>query len=147
MEATLSIQWQRLLSDGETCDRCRATEKELDKAVKRLKQSLPNLGLKVHFEKYELSDDEFQTNPRQSNRILINGKSLETWLQGDTGQSECCDVCGEEECRTVIVQNEEYEVVPTDLIVKAALKATSHLVSQTRSCCSDKQNQSSCCSC
>lgn len=147
MESTLTITWQRLLSNGETCERCRATEKMVEKAVKQLKQSLPKLGVQVTLEKESLSENEFHSNPTQSNRILINGKKLETWIQAETGQSECCDVCGEEQCRTVIVDNKESEVVPSDLIMKASLKAASNLKSQSQSCCSEQKNASSCCSC
>jgi hypothetical protein len=49
----LEIKWQRLLIDesGQTCPKCGSTEKELDKAVSALKQSLAPLGIEVILEK------------------------------------------------------------------------------------------------
>jgi hypothetical protein len=46
---TLTITWQRLLmdEDGRTCVRCGSTEKELERAVETLKQSLAPLGIEV----------------------------------------------------------------------------------------------------
>ncbi|MBL7156519.1 MAG: DUF2703 domain-containing protein, partial [Candidatus Omnitrophica bacterium] len=40
---TLTIKWQRLLSEGETCPRCGSTEKEVEKAVSMLRKSLAPL--------------------------------------------------------------------------------------------------------
>lgn len=48
---TLKIQWQRLIIDGQTCQRCGTTESEVDKAVQSLKQSLNPLGIEVALEK------------------------------------------------------------------------------------------------
>ena len=68
----------------------------------------------------------------RSNRILIEGRSLEDWLGGEVGQSPCGSCCaeiGEEvECRTVKVDGTTYEVIPAELIVRAGLQAASELV-------------------
>ena len=141
---TLKIRWQRLVSDGETCERCKSTEEEIEKAVKRLKQSLEPLGTDVILEKEALSEEEFGENPIESNKITIDGKPIEDWLNLDTGQSECCDVCGDEECRTVKVGGKEYETVPADLVINAGLKAASQ-VSQSSGCCSKSGPDTSCC--
>ena len=74
---TLKIRWQRLVSKGETCPRCGATGKEMEKALQTLEQSLAPLGIKVALEKQELNPAEFQKDPLQSNRIWIEGRSLE----------------------------------------------------------------------
>ncbi|MBE0504744.1 MAG: DUF2703 domain-containing protein [Desulfuromonadales bacterium] len=34
---------------------------------------------------------------------MINGKLLEEWIGGQTRQSQCCDVCGPNDCRTMAV--------------------------------------------
>ena len=83
------------------------------------------MGIAVSLEKTKLSPDEFKKNPIQSNRILFNGKTLEELIQAKTGQSQCCDECGDEECRTIETDGASIEVVPADLIVKAGLIAAS----------------------
>ena len=113
---TIFIEWQRLIIDKETCPRCGGTEQELEQAVKELDL----LGIKAELEKKELSEAEFKAAPGESNRILINGQTLEAWLQANTGRSRCCDACGDEECRTVEVSGKVYETIPAELIVRAA---------------------------
>lgn len=124
----LVIKWQRLLSKGKTCPRCGSTEKEIEMAISKLEQSLPVLGINVVLEKSEISDEEFRNNPSLSNKILINDKPIEDYLSGKSGQSKCCEVCGESECRTVEVDNKIYETIPHHLIIQAALVAASQLL-------------------
>ncbi len=126
MEKTLKIQWQRLIADGKTCPRCGSTETELAKAIPQLKKALKPLGIKVVFEKSKLTIEEFKKNPIQSNRILFNGHLLEDLIRAKTGQSQCCDQCGDEECRTVETEEGSLEVVPADLIVKAGMIVASN---------------------
>ena len=123
----LIISWQRLISGGSTFPRCGSTEKELGKAVPILRKALKPLGIAVSLEKSELTLDEFKKNPIQSNRILFNSKTLEELISARTGQSQCCDECGNEECRTIEADGSSLEVIPTDLIVKAGLIAASGL--------------------
>jgi uncharacterized protein DUF2703 len=124
----LKIKWRRLISEGETCPRCGSTEKEVDKAVSALGHTLAPLGIEVSLEKEELSVSEFKKDPLQSNRILINGRPLEDWLEGEAGHSPCCDVCGPSECRTLEVEGKRYEAVPAELIIRAGLIAASALI-------------------
>lgn len=140
---TLKIRWQRLVIDGETCERCGFTEVEVESAMSRLKDSLGPLGVKIKLEKEELSEENFKEKPRSSNAIFINGKPLEEWIDADTGESKCCDVCGDEDCRTVIVGDEEYEVVPSELIVEGGFKAVSE--KDTGRCCSTFKTTKGCC--
>jgi len=58
-----------------------------------------------------------------SNRIYIEGKPLENWLNAETGKSQCCDACGDNECRTLIYEGRIYEDVPVKLIVSGILEA------------------------
>ncbi len=124
----LTIIWQRLVSNGQTCRRCASTEKELENAIYILKQSLVPLGIVVYLEKYEFPITEFKKDPLRSNRIWINNKSLEEWIGGTVGQSSCCDVCSSSECRTIEIGREIYETIPANLIIKAGLLAASQLV-------------------
>lgn len=119
---TLTISWQRLVEGDNTCPRCGSTGDELDKAVLQLKEKLNPLGIEVILEKNELSPDEFKKDPEKSNRILFNGQLLEDVIGAQTGQSQCCDVCGDEQCRTVETKRQSFETVPAELIVEAGLK-------------------------
>lgn len=125
---TLNVKWQRLVSEGETCPRCGSTEKEVDKAVSTLSQSLAPLGIEVRLKKEELSVPEFKKNPLQSNRIWINNRLVEDWIGGKAGHSACCDVCGPSECRTLEMEGKIYEAIPADVIVQAGLLAAAEMV-------------------
>lgn len=123
----LTISWQRLIEEGNTCPRCGSTENELGDAVRQLKEKLASLEIDVILEKKELSLDEFKKDPVESNRILFNGRSLEDIIGAKTGQSQCCDVCGDEECRTVEINGQTHETIPAGIIVKAGLKVAADL--------------------
>ena len=117
----LIITWQRLISNGNTCPRCGLTETELDKAILQLKRKLNPLGIKVILKKIELTRQEFEKDPIQSNKILFNGKLLEDLINVKTGQSQCCDACGDNECRTVKIGDQSHETIPASVIIKAGL--------------------------
>lgn len=146
----LKINWQRLVSNSETCPRCGSTEDNLEKAVSRLKESIKPLGLNLKFNKEKLSVEEFKESPLESNKIIINDKPLEYWINGTVGESECCDVCGPTDCRTVTVNGDTYEEIPPELIIKAGLIAASNMIedSSSNSCCEEKSElkvNNSCC--
>jgi hypothetical protein len=145
----LRIMWQRLLIDesGQTCPRCGSTERELERAVRTLKQSLAPLGIEVILEKKALDPATFAKGVLESNRIWIAGKPLEEWLLAKVGQSPCCEVCGNAECRTVEVGENIYETVPADLIVRAGLVAASKMVAAgpEEACCPEPHNKSNEC--
>lgn len=125
---TLTIRWQRLLSDGATCPRCGSTESAVEEAVAALTQALAPLGMTVVLEKGEISPEAFARAPLQSNLILLNGRPLEAWLGASSGQSQCCEVCGPLECRTLEMGDEVFEAVPAALIVKAGLLAAAEIL-------------------
>ncbi|GER93822.1 DUF2703 domain-containing protein [hot springs metagenome] len=125
----LRIRWQRLVEgDGKTCPRCGNTEKELQDAFLRLKEALGVLGFQVEMEKYAITPEDFKKDPLSSNRIWINDKSLEEWLGARTGQSQCCDVCGDSECRTTVAGDHVYETIPASLVIKAGLIAAAEML-------------------
>jgi hypothetical protein len=132
---TLMIKWQRLLSKGQTCPRCGSTEDEVEKAVTVLGQVLKPLSIEVVLDKGELSVEEFEQDTLQSNKVWINGRLLEDWLGAQAGQSECCEVCGPNVCRTMVVAGEVHEVIPVELIVKVGLLAAAQLVDQQTCVC------------
>jgi hypothetical protein len=128
---SLSIIWQRLVTDGRTCDRCAATQREVERAVVILDQALPPLGIQPELEFAEIDEVSFKANPAESNRIIIAGKPMEEWLGASVGSSRCCSVCGDSECRTVELGGTTFEAIPERLILKAALIAASELLDDT----------------
>jgi hypothetical protein len=126
---SLPIVWQRLVdSEGQTCDRCGATYKGLQQAVAKLEEVFRPLGIDITFETREVDRDSFTADPSQSNRVWIAGKPVEEWLGARVASSPCCSVCGDSECRTIELGNDVFEVIPSELILKAALIAGSQLV-------------------
>lgn len=112
-----------MIEKGKTCPRCSSTELELSKALKILKRKLSLSGITITLKKERIGIKSFSDRPSESNRIWINGRPLEQWLKADVGQSPCCSTCGDVECRTVNVGKRQYEAIPSELIVKAALLA------------------------
>lgn len=120
----LPILWQRLVdAQGQTCPRCAGTGEEVARAIERLKTVLEPMGVSPRLETSALDEATFQQNPLESNRILIAGKSMEEWLGAQSGSSRCCDACGDQECRTVELGGQSYEVVPEELLVRAGIVA------------------------
>jgi len=120
----LHVTWQRLLDDAAvTCPRCSDTEKNLYAAVNILQPLLAQQGIHILLQKKSILPLAFSQNPMASNLILIEGRPLENWINAETGKSKCCDVCGDNECRTLIFEENVYEDVPVKLIVRGILKA------------------------
>ena len=125
---TIVIEWQRLLDEQkQTCPRCGSTEEEVEKAVQELNRLLKQSEIVVNLVKKAIDPASFQKDVLQSNKILIAGKTLEEWLGARTGQSKCCETCGDAECRTVEYADETHEAIPADLIVGAGLAAAARL--------------------
>ncbi len=125
---TLVIEWQRLLDENEqTCPRCGSTEQEVEKATDSLNRELKPFDINVSLVKMAIEPETFKKDVLQSNKIVIAGRTLEEWLGAETGQSPCCEVCGDAECRTVEYADQSHEMVPADLIVKACLIAASQV--------------------
>ena len=112
----LPILWQRLVSEqGTTCPRCHSTGEEVQRAVKTLKLALEPLGIEPELQVTEIDEVTFLKDPLQSNQVLIGGQTIEHWLGGQTGSSRCCNECGDNDCRTVEVGGQSYDVIPEDL--------------------------------
>ncbi|MDI9645113.1 MAG: DUF2703 domain-containing protein [Archaeoglobales archaeon] len=121
-ERVVRIRWQRLVTNGETCQRCSSTEKELNKALEILKLLLP-LSIRFEVEKVEIPYEEFKKDPLKSNQIFINDRPIEEYLGAKVGKSGCCNVCESYECRNLEIDNEVYEAIPANLIVEAVIAA------------------------
>ena len=119
----LPIVWQRLVSsDGKTCDRCNATYQEMQWALRKLEKALRPLGIEPGLDVRDRRKG-IQGQPLESDRIWIAGKPMEEWLGASVGSSRCCSVCGDSECRTVEVGATTFEIIPEQLLLKAALVA------------------------
>ena len=130
----LTITWQRLVdATGSTCPRCAGTQEEVQQAVDRLRAALEPLGVRPVLETREIDPATFLQQPDQSNRIWVGGRPLEDWLGARSGSSQCCDACGDAECRTLEIDGTSHEVVPEALLVRAGLIAASQLFDPTLS--------------
>lgn len=147
---TLPILWQRLVTEGETCQRCGSTQQNVLGAMVTLEAALGPLGIQPTLETREIENAAFRDDPTQSNRIWIAGEPLEHWLGATVGSSPCCSVCGDLPCRTVRVGDATYETVPEALIVSAAMMAAARMTAapqsaQTTSTCCSAPATTSCC--
>lgn len=124
----LLITWKRLVKEGETCQRCGSTQRNVLGAITKLEAALRPLGIQPALEALAIDDEGFRADPTESNRIWIAGKPIEEWLGASVGKSPCCSVCGDLPCRTVEVGGNTYETIPEDLIVKAAMIAASGMI-------------------
>lgn len=127
-QKVLHIKWMRLVSQGETCPRCGSTEMNLNSAVEILKNVMAPLNISIHYEKGTLSLLEFKKNATESNRIWINTIPLEEYIGASNGESACCGVCEDLNCRTVEVNGTVYNEIPTNMIIRAALIAASRML-------------------
>jgi hypothetical protein len=124
----LIIRWQRLINEsGQTCERCTDTGSTVENAYKKLKKSFVELGIEVELKKEILDFSIFIKDPLQSNRIWIAERPLEEWIGATVGKSQCCDVCGDSECRTISINQDTFENIPEYLIIKAGLLAAAEL--------------------
>jgi len=124
----ITIRWKRLV-DGEdrTCPRCGITGETVQSAVGKLKKSLAELGIEVILKTEALNFPMFSRDPLQSNRIWVGEKPLEEWVGASVGQSPCCGVCTDSECRTLIIGGNTFEEIPERLIIQAGLLAAAEL--------------------
>lgn len=126
---TLKILWQRLIDEGgSTCPRCHGTHEEIQLAVKKLQAVLKPLDIEPVLTTQEIKMETFLSNPSESNKIWIADKPIEEWLGATTGSSRCCNECGDNDCRTMEVGNQTYEVIPEDLIVRAGMMAATKMM-------------------
>jgi hypothetical protein len=129
---TLTFRWKRLVNEhDQTCPRCGSTEEAVRSAVDKLKKALAELDIEVVLKMEFLDFPLFAKDPLQSNRIWIADKPLEQWIGATVGQSPCCDVCGDSDCRTLSIGNSTFEEVPEKFIIQAGLLAAAELFGLT----------------
>lgn len=140
----LPIIWQRLVAEGQTCNRCGSTYEELQRAIAKLKVVLAPLGLEPTLETREIQQESFKADPSASNRIWIAGKPLEEWVGAGVGSSRCCSVCGASECRTLEVGDSVFEAIPEDLIIRAAMVASAQSIGSAGDAASSERASAAC---
>lgn len=147
----LPIVWQRLVKEGETCERCGSTHQEILAALAQLEPALQPLGIQPVLQTLVLDEPSFRADSSASNRIWIGGRSMEDWLGARAGSSPCCSVCGDLPCRTLEMGGHSFEAVPRNLVVKAALLAAAGMIESSRSgaglassCASESASTSDC---
>jgi hypothetical protein len=128
IRAALPIVWQRLVSGGETCPRCSTTQAAVEHAVAELTEVLRPLNIQPTLETVALDQDTFDEAPTESNRIWIAGRPLEEWVGAEVSGSQCCSVCGTNNCRALEIDGATYEAVPESLIIKAGRAAAATVV-------------------
>jgi AhpD family alkylhydroperoxidase len=129
---SMPMLWRRLVKRGETCTRCGDTGAELEAAVATLTIALQPLGITPVLETQAIDDAAFQSDPSESNRVWIAGKSLEDWLGASVGTSRCRSVCGDSDCRTLEIDGRSYETVPREQFIKAGLMAATQMLAPAR---------------
>jgi hypothetical protein len=142
MAKPFRIRWQRLVDGkGKTCERCNGTGQAVSKAAKTLGRALKPLGWTVRVETKVLSERVFKRDPLASNRVWLEGVSLEALLGGEEGASECGGCCNGEDCRTLVIDGKAYEAIPVRLILRAGLVRTAELLGpkpkkgKSKACC------------
>ena len=118
----LTIEWRHLDVDGQMSDRSYDTGKNLVAEVKRLNKVLSPRGIEVKYIEKKLDESQIS----QSNTLFFNGVPLEDILNIEVSENYCCsctDLLGKAtNCRTIIFEDEEFEVVPAKAIRQAAYK-------------------------
>ena len=116
---TLMLRWQK--PDVELKQECGVTEAELQQALRTLTQDLKKTGTGV-----QLGYLRAGTVPEAPvSGLWINGKPLETWLNGEIAVSETG-------CVTLKLADKSYDRIPASVIVKAGMLAAERPISERK---------------
>jgi hypothetical protein len=128
----LVVLWQRLVVGGATCERCGDTGDAVRRAVAALDQEFAPQRVAVRLEEKALPPFAVA----ESNRVFFNGEPLEDLLGAKAGMSHCqscCDLMGSQtDCRTLIVDGQEYEAISETLLLQAGRIAAQLLDSERK---------------
>ena len=117
----VKMEWRHLSQDGQTCDRCADTGREVHRAANGLKK----LGWNVSLTEVLLTEKDLA----DSNLVLINGTPIEDILPGSRKSENCCASCGNmlgapAMCRTVEYMGQTHEAIPASMIMEAVALIT-----------------------
>lgn len=124
---TIVISWKK--SDAASCkgcEKCGATEAEVNKAVTSLKTKLADRGFKVRAE--ERKAVPANVKPSEVG-IWVCDIPLETWLAAGVGLKPCdpSQGCQMSSCKVLYVDGRTYETVPADMMMRACFLASDQL--------------------
>jgi Protein of unknown function (DUF2703). len=110
--------------DLRTCERCIATDDNLDCALSLLSEALMKLGYTVERNKIEMETRElaekyhFKSSPTiRVNGIDICGEIKECWCK------DCGDLCDDDvDCRVFLYEGKEFDQPPVPMIIDGILK-------------------------
>lgn len=127
MKKELVIEWKHIGKDIEhTCERCEETGMALNAVLAEISMLLEMEGVSVRIIETVIENDAVA----ESNSLLFNGVPIEELLKGvevtpvSCGSCGSCTTCGEDgECQMICYSGERYEMIPPDLIGRAAAKA------------------------
>ncbi len=111
--------------DRNTCSRCRATDKNVEKTLQDLRGALGEAGIEFRLKTTKLPASRMS----ESNSILINGKDIEALLSKNKGSRfTSCRGCGALingpcDCRAYSYCGKKYRHVPKAMIREAIRKA------------------------
>ena len=120
---TVRVEFEYLVVDGDTCDRCGDTRQSVRAAVDDAAGPLSRAGVTLEFAERHLGADRLE----DSNRVLVNGRAAESWLGGTEVMTECAscsdlvgaDVC----CREIEIGGVRTAAIDRDVIFDAIMAA------------------------
>lgn len=119
----VTVEFDHLVVDGETCDRCGDTREAVRAAVADARAVLPASLVDLTLVERELPAGRLA----ESNRVLVNGRPAEEWLGGTSVMSDCpscSDLVGESVCcREIEVGGVRTEAVGRDVVFDAIMAA------------------------
>jgi hypothetical protein len=119
----LEIEWQHFAVGDATCERCGSTGEALRIAFEGLRRDFAPAGVKINLTETVLD----KTRIAESNEIRMNGVPVEDLLAAGVVSTDCpsCGTLAGEStcCRALEIGNERYEVIPAEMIKKAAYRA------------------------
>ena len=111
--------------DRSACSRCRATDENVEKTVRNLRDALAEEGVKVELKTTRLPASRLA----ESNSVLVNGRDAEELVNGRTGaRATACRGCGALlagpcECRAYSYRGKKYRQIPKAMLREAIRKA------------------------
>lgn len=117
------VEFDYLTVEGQTCDRCGDTREAVRAAVADARAAIPPSLAAIELIERELTAEQLA----DSNRVLVNGRPAEEWLDGLSVMSDCpscSDLVGESVCcREIEVGGVRTEAVGRDVVFDAIMAA------------------------
>lgn len=118
----LLIQWVHLSVEGETCQRCSDTGKNIAQVLGDFKNDPRLKDVDLKFNEMELQPEKIGS----SNEILLNGTPIEKFIANAKAGESSCQSCSEllgkpVNCRTICCGKETLEAIPKETIREAIL--------------------------